>query len=176
MSFTNINQTIPMPTFKDFTTKAKIRPDFGDMIQIRYVHTDGDDYDTWVSGEEVLQRLASETAEQRLQGISQLDWDAIEEAKDKLPEEGKKKLRRKLIDRLSDEVKGAIGGNVIGDSFADAISGRDSTEDPYEAEREKWRTHLKEPPFRAKVLELAWIQLEGSFPADDNPEEPDDWM
>jgi hypothetical protein len=165
-----------MPTFKAFAAKAKIRPDFGDMIQVRYVHTDGDDYDTWVSCKEILQRLASETAEERLRGISQVDWDAIEEVKEKLPEEAKKKLSRKLIDRFADEVKGAIGGNVIGDSFSDAISGRDSTEDPYEAEREKWRNHLQEAPFRAKVLELAWIQLEGSFPDDDIPDEPDDWM
>ena len=165
-----------MPTFKDFAIKAKVRPDFGDMIQVRYVHTDGDDYDTWVGGEEVLQRLASETAEDRLRSISKLDWQAIKEAKERLPEEGKKKLRRKLIDRFADEVKGAIGGNVIGDSFADAISGQDSTDDPYESERQKWRTYLKDDAFRSKVIELAWIQLEGSFPEDDQQEEPDDWM
>jgi hypothetical protein len=165
-----------MTTFKEFATKAKMRPDFGDMIQVRYVHADGDDYDTWVSGREVMQRLASETAEQRLRGISKLDWETIQEAKETLPEEGKKKLRRNLIDRFADEVKGAIGGNVIGDSFADAISGRDSTEDPYEAEREKWRNHLKDNVFRAKVLELAWIQLEGTFPDEDDGQEPDDWL
>jgi hypothetical protein len=165
-----------MTTFKEFAIKAKMRPDYGDMIQVRYVHPNGDDYDTWISGEEVLQRLASETAEQRLRSISKLDWDTIREAKERLPEEGKKKLRRNIIDRFADEVKGAIGGNVIGDSFADAISGQDSSEDPYEAEREKWRIYLKEDPFRAKVLELAWIQLEGSFPEDDSPVEPDDWM
>lgn len=165
-----------MTTFKDFSAQAKIRPDFGDMIQVRYVHSDGDDYDTWISGDEVLQRLASEAAEQRLQGISKLDLETIREAKERLPEEAKNKVKRNLIDRLADEVKGAIGGNVIGDSFADAISGRDSTEDPYEAEREKWRTYLKDDAFRAKVLELAWIQLEGSFPDDDNGHEPDDWM
>ncbi len=165
-----------MPTFREFAIKAKVRPDFGDMIQVRYIHTDGDDYDTWVSGEEVLQRLASETAEERLRSISKLDWKAIKEAKEKLPEEGKKKLGRKFIDRFADEVKGAIGGNVIGDSFADAISGQDSTEDPYEAERRKWRSHLEDDAFRSKVIELAWIQLESSFPDDDQLEEPNDWM
>lgn len=165
-----------MTTFKEFAVKAKMRPDFGDMIQVRYVHSDGDDYDTWVSGEEVMQRLASETAEQRLRGISKLDWETIKEARERLPEEGKKKIRRNLIDRLSDEVRGAIGGTVVGDSFADAISGRDSTEDPDELERDAWRQRLTDDDFRAKVLELAWIQLEGSFPDEDLPEEPDDWM
>lgn len=165
-----------MTTFKEFAVKAKMRPDFGDMIQVRYVHSDGDDYDTWVSGEEVMQRLASETAEQRLRGISKLDWETIKEARERLPEEGKKKIRRNLIDRLSDEVRGAIGGTVVGDSFADAISGRDTTEDPDELERDTWRQRLTDDDFRAKVLELAWIQLEGSFPDEDLPEEPDDWM
>ncbi|MFZ0548799.1 MAG: hypothetical protein WAM60_25335 [Candidatus Promineifilaceae bacterium] len=166
-----------MPTFQEFATKAKVRPDYGDMIQVRYRHTDGVDYDTWISGEEVLQRLASETAEQRLQGLSKLDWTAVQEAVQRLPDEGKQTLKRKLIDRFADEVKGAIGGNPIGDSFSDAIRGTDSDEAPYEAEREKWRTFLTETPFRAKVLELAWIQLEGSFPDDDHEvEEPDDWM
>jgi len=167
-----------MPTFKEFAIKAKVRPDFGDMIQVRYVHTDGDDYDTWISGEEVLQRLRSETAEERLRNLSKLDWQAIEAARERLPDEGKKDLKRKLIDRFADEVKGAIGGNVIGDSLSDAIRGQESAEDdPYEAEREKWRTFLQDKRFRAKVIELAWIQLEGSFPDDDDVvEEPDDWM
>jgi hypothetical protein len=166
-----------MPTFKQFATKAKVRPDFGDMIQVRYRHTDGDDYDTWISGKEVLRRLESETAEERLRGLSKLDWSAIQETAQRLPEKGKKKLKRNLIDRFADEVKGAIGGNVIGDSFSDAVRGRDTAEDPHEAEREKWRTHLQENAFRAKVLELAWIQLEGSFPDDeDRVEAPDDWM
>jgi hypothetical protein len=167
-----------MTTFKDFAAKAKIRPDFGDMIQVRYVHSDGDDYDTWISGEEVLQRLASETAEERLRSISKLECQSIKEAKDRLPEEVKKNLRRKLIDRFADEVKGAVGGNIICDSFADDITCEDATADPYEAERQKWRTQLQEDAFRGKVLELAWIQLEGSFPDDDHHqrEEPDDWV
>lgn len=167
-----------MPTFKEFATKAKVRPDFGDMIQVRYVHTDGDDYDTWISGEEVLQRLASETAEERLRTLSKFDWKAIKAARERLPDEGKKKLKRKLIDRFADEVKGAIGGNVIGDSLSDAIRGEETAEgDPNEVEREKWRGLLGQPNFWAKVIELAWIQLEGSFPNDDDVvEEPGDWM
>lgn len=168
-----------MPTFKEFAAKAKMRPDFGDMIQVRYTHTDGDDYDTWVSGEEALQRLESETAEERLRDLSNLDWSEVKALKKHLPEKGKKSLKRKLVDRLADEVKGAVGGNVIGDSFSDAIRGEESAEDdPYEVEREKWRAFLQETTFRAKVLELAWIQLEGSFPDDDEDQvdEPDDWM
>jgi len=167
-----------MPTFKEFATRTKIRPDFGDMIQVRYTHTNGDDYDTWVSGEEVWRRLKSETAEERLRAISKLDWDAIQATKESLPEEAKKKAKRTFIDRFADEVKGAIGGNVIGDSFADAIRGEESAEEePDAAEREKWRTRLIDNHFRAKVLELAWIHLEGSLPDDsDQVEEPDDWM
>jgi hypothetical protein len=145
-----------MPTFKEFTAKARLRPDFGDMIQVRYRHTDGDDYDTWVSGEEVWQRLKSETAEDRLRAISKLDLTAIQAAKDRLADEATKKAKRKLIDRFADEVKGAIGGNVIGDSFADSIRGEEPAEqDPDEAEREKWRTRLIDNHFRAKVLEKA---------------------
>jgi hypothetical protein len=88
---------------------------------------------------------------------------------------GKKKLRRKLIDRFADEVEEAVGGNLIGDNLADAVRGRDSSADPEESEREKWRTYLENENFRARVLELAWIQLEGSFP-DEQPVELDDWM
>jgi hypothetical protein len=156
-----------------------MRPDFGDMIQVRYTHTDGDYYDTWVTGNEVWQRVKSETAEERLRSISKLNWDAIQATKDRLTEEGKKKAKRTLIDRFADEVKGAIGGNVIGDSFADAIRGEETAEEaPDAAELEKWRTRLIDNHFRAKVLVLGWIQLEGSLPDDDNTrvDEPDDWM
>jgi hypothetical protein len=159
----------------DFANRAKVRPDFGDMLQVRYRHTDGEEYDTWVSGEEVLQRLQSETAEERLRGLSRLDWQAIQAAKERLPDEGQKKLRRKLVDRFADEVEEAVGGNLIGDNLADAVRGRDSSADPEESEREKWRTYLENENFRARVLELAWIQLEGSFP-DEQPVELDDWM
>jgi hypothetical protein len=159
----------------DFAARTKVRPDFGDMLQVRYLHTDGEEYDTWVSGEEVLQRLQSETAEERLRGLSRLDWQAIQAAKERLPDEGQKKLRRKLVDRFADEVEEAVGGNLIGDNLADAVRGRDSSADPEESEREKWRTYLENENFRARVLELAWIQLEGSFP-DEQPVELDDWM
>jgi hypothetical protein len=31
-------------------------------------------------------------------------------------------------------------------------------------------------PFRLKLLELAWIALEGSFPDTETESEPDDWI
>ena len=43
-----------------------MRHDFGDQIQVRYRHTDGEDYDTWVSGEEARQRLKTAEREKKI--------------------------------------------------------------------------------------------------------------
>ncbi len=45
-----------MPDLADFSANCKMRHDYGDMIQVRYQHSDGENYDTWVSGDEVLSR------------------------------------------------------------------------------------------------------------------------
>jgi hypothetical protein len=164
-----------MTTFSQFCDRAKMRHDFSDQIQVRCPHPDGEDYDTWVSGEEVLQRLRSEAADKRLKGLSRLDWQEVRQAGRDLPEQAKKKVGDRLKDRLADSIEGMIGGNIIGDSLADNIRGRDGNAGPRDLEKQKWQAYLQDEGFRAKVLELAWLNLEGSFP--DTPSvEPDDWV
>lgn len=165
-----------MTTFQDFSHQVKVRHDFSDQIQVRYSHPNGEDYDTWVSGEEVLQRLNSEAAEKRLKGLSRLDWQEVKNAGQTIPEEAKRKLRDRFKDNLADRVSGMIGGNIIGDSLADNIRGRDANDDPRDLEKQKWQTYLQEAAFRAKIVELAWINLEGSLPDTPSKNDIDDWM
>jgi len=166
-----------MTSFEQFCARTKMRHDFADQIQVRYRHSDGETYDTWVSGEEVMQRLRSEAAERRLRGLSSLNWEAIREAKDTLPEEGKERFEDHVKDRLADGLEDALGDNVIGESLADAVRGGDRGEDDDGA---LWRQRLRDEAFREKVLELAWINLRGSFPEDDNAgtrrDAADDWV
>lgn len=164
-----------MTTFQQFCARTKMRHDFADQIQVRYEHGDGEAYDTWVSGEEVMQRLRSEAAERRLRGLSRLDWQEIQEAKERLPQEGKDRLEEEARDRLADGLKDVLGDNVIGESLADAVRGRDREADD---DSTVWRERLKKGAFQEKVLELAWINLRGSFPEEDEgpADEPDDWI
>jgi hypothetical protein len=163
-----------MTTFDQFSARTKMRHDFRDQIQVRYHHSDGEAYDTWISGEEVVARLKSAAAEKRLKGISNLDWQEIRTAGEQLPEQAKEKLRDRLKNKLVDTVEDAIGGNLIGNELADKVRGRDSDQDPRDAEKQRWQTLLQDDDFRAVALELAWIQLAGSFPQETS--EPDDWM
>jgi hypothetical protein len=165
-----------MTTFNFFCANCKIRHDFGDQIQVRYRHTDGEEYDTWVSGEEVLARLRSEAAEERVRGLRNLNWRQIEEAKKWLPDEAKKKTERTVLDILGDNVEETIGGNIIGDSVADAVRGRSEDENTPDSEKERWLALMQNEMFRVGIFELAWIQLEGSFPEDSSTEKPDDWL
>ncbi len=165
-----------MPTLQEFCLRAKMRHDYSDQIQVRYRHIDGTDYETWVSGEEALQRLRSATREQQLKGLSKLDWEMIRQARKSLPEKGEQRATRFGRDRLGDMVEDFIGGNVIGDSLSDAVRGRTRPDDPRSAERQKWQAHMQEDVFYAQVMELAFIQLAGSFPEDTTPSEPDDWL
>lgn len=162
-----------MTNFERFRAHTKMRHDFADQIQVRYQHSDGEAYDTWVSGEEVMQRLRSEAAERRLRGLSRLNWKEIQEAKETLPQEGKEQLEDQLKDRLADGLEEVLGNNVIGESLADALRGRDREQDEDAA---LWRARLHDGVFREKVLELAWINLRGSFPEGNDAEEPDDWV
>ena len=166
-----------MSSFEQFCERAKMRHDFADQIQVRYRHSNGEAYDTWVSGEEVMQRLRSEAAERRLRGLSRFSWKEIQEAKERLPREGKERLEEQARDRLADGLKDVLGENVIGESLADAVRGRDRDEDDDAA---VWRERLQDGAFREKILELAWINLRGSFPEKDeggaSPDEPDDWV
>lgn len=167
-----------MTTFDQFRAQTKMRHDFRDQIQVRYRHSDGQEYDTWVSGQEALARLQTAAAEQRLKAISSLDWQQIRAAGEQLPDQAQEKLRDRLKNKLADAVEDTIGGNPIGDQLAGKVRGRDPVSnpvaDPRDAEKQRWQTLLQDDTFRATILELAWIQLAGSFPQETN--EPDDWM
>lgn len=162
-----------MVTLKRFLQTAKMRHDFGDQIQVRYRHTDGEDYDTWVSGEEALKRL--KTAEQKKK-IKGFPWRSILNVGKTLPEKGKAEAKRQLREGLGDALDNMAGGNVIGDSWVDEVRGRATPTDPYDTEKQTWQTHLQDQTFRAQILELAWLNLSGSFPNDPTPAEPDDWV
>lgn len=162
-----------MTNFEQFCGRTKMRYDFADQIQVRYRHSDGETYDTWVSGEEVMQRLRSEAAERRLRGLSRLNWKTIREVGKALPQEGKERLQDQMKDRLADGVEDLLGDNIIGDSLADAVRGEEREEDD---EATLWRQRLQDAAFRKKVQKLAWINLRGSFPEKGDAEEPDDWI
>lgn len=164
-----------MTTFTQFATRCKMRHDFGDRIQVRYYHANGESYDTWVSGEEVAQRLRSEAAEQRLRRLRQLNWEEIRNATRELPATGKRRLREELHDHLADNVEDFLGDSLIGSALAGAVRGDDSQDKP-DPEKERWQARLQEDAFRATVLELAWINLRGSFPEEEDPTDFDDWV
>lgn len=161
-----------MVIFKRFLQTAKMRHDFGDQIQVRYRHTDGEDYDTWVSGEEALKRLKTAEREKKIKGFP---WRSILNVGKTLPEKGKAEAQRQVRGRLGDALDDMVGDNVIGESWADAVRGRARPDDPYAAEKQTWQTHLQDPTFRAQILELAWINLSGSFP-NTTSTEPNDWV
>lgn len=164
-----------MTTFTQFAARCKMRHDFADRIQVRYQHADGETYDTWVSGEEVIQRLHSADAEQRLRGMSRLNWDDLREVGEELPEAGKRGLRDHLHKRLADEVEDFLGDSLLGESLADAVHGRRAGEES-DPEQQRWQARLHDDNFRAQVLALAWINLRGSFPDDEEGTEFDDWV
>lgn len=163
-----------MTTFIQFCAKAKMRHDFSDQIQVRYPHPGGENFDTWVSGEEVLSRLKTMSREQLIHSFSQMNWIEAKIALQRELDAGKTKARRGLKDRLADAVDDSIGGNIFGDTLADNIRGVDSNADPRDREKAIWRQRLQNDGFRAVALELAWINLEGTFP-DEPAVEPDDW-
>lgn len=153
-----------------------MRYDFGDQIQVRYRHSDGEEYDTWVSGEEALQRLRSAADEERLGRLRNLDWAHIRELQEQLPETGARRLQDAIQERVGDILDDLVGGNIIGDSLVAGARGDLPGEDADAAERQRWQAHLRNDAFYAQVLELAWIQLRGSFPEEDRREEPGDWI
>ena len=165
-----------MTPFEQFAARCKMRHDYSDMIQVRYHHPNGDDFDTWISGDEIIQRLHSESAEERLRRLSKLDLNSLRQTADEIPERASDFAENSITERISNDVENFLGDSVISESIADAIRGEDSPDGSAGSERHHWRTYLKDPNFRAKVVELAWIQLEGSFPEDESKEEPDDWL
>jgi hypothetical protein len=162
--------------FSQFAANCKTRHDYDDMIQVRFSHPNGELFETWVSGEEVLQRLRSEAVEKRLRGFSQLDLDAIRKSANDLPDLAKDSASEEVTDRLADEIEDLLGTHIISESLADAIRGSEAQDDSEESESKHWLALLHDDRFRLVVLELAWIQLEGSFPEEESRDEPDDWI
>lgn len=164
-----------MTTFPQFAARCKMRHDFDDQIQVRYRHTDGQDYDTWVSGLEAEHRLASQAKEQHLKStIRHLNRQQVETAGRQLPAEGQKRLRDRLQQSLADGLEELIGGNVIGEALTGRVRGQESSPQP--DPKQKWSGLLQEQPFRSQILDMAWINLRGSFPDTDEAQEVDDWL
>lgn len=164
-----------MTTLAQFAQNSKMRHDYADMIQLRYTHIDGEAYDTWISGDEVMARLKTLSREQLIRSFSQMEWQTAKERLQQELENQKGKQKRKLIDRIADQVEGAVGGNIFGETLAAHIRSRDNTQSSQEQEKAFWQAKLREDAFRAIALELAWLNLEGSLP-DLPPPEPDDWV
>ena len=164
-----------MTTFIQFCAGAKMRHDFSDQIQVRYPHPTGENFDTWISGEEVMSRLKTMSREQLIHSFSRMNWTEAKAALQRELDEGKSKARRGLKDRLADMVEDNVGGNIFGDTLANNIRGVDSSTDPREQEKALWQHRLHHDGFRAIALELAWINLEGTFP-DEPSAQPDDWV
>ena len=164
-----------MTSFIQFCAGAKMRHDFSDMIQVRYPHPTGENFDTWISGEEVLARLKTMSREQLIQSFSRMNWTEAKVTLQREVESGKRKARKSLKDRFADAVQDQIGGNIFGDTLSDNIRGVDSSTDPREQEKQQWQARLQNQAFRAISLELAWINLEGTFPPEAESE-PDDWV
>ena len=164
-----------MTTFIQFCARVKVRHDFSDQIQVRYPHPTGEDFDTWISGEEVMSRLKTISRAQLIHSFSRMNWTEAKAALQRELDEGKQKARHSLKDRLANLVEDSIGGNIFGDTLADNIRDVDSSTDPREQEKARWQQRLRNDAFRAILLELAWINLEGTFP-DESEAEPDDWV
>ena len=164
-----------MTTFIQFCAGAKLRHDFSDQIQVRYPHPTGENFDTWISGEEVLSRLKTMSREQLIHSFSQMNWTEAKAALQRELDEGQQKARRSLKERLAGLVEDNIGVNIFGDTLADNIRGVDSSADPREQEKALWQQRLHHDAFRAIALELAWINLEGTFP-DEPSAAADDWV
>ena len=163
-----------MTTFLQFTTRAKMRHDYSDMIQVRYPHPAGENFDTWVSGDEVMARLNTRDRERLIKNFSTKNWQQTRQSIDEEIEKGKHLAEKGLRGKLGDFISDAVGDNIFGDTLADNVRGVDSTIDPHDAEKAQWQARIQDQTFRAVALELAWINLEGTLP-DENASELDDW-
>lgn len=157
-----------MTTFEKFSAVAKMRHDFSDQIQVRYAHPNGEMYDTWISGDEVMQRLDSRVRQRLIESFSRKNRKQMRDSIEEIAEQAKDKLKQDLRGRLADAVSDNIGGNIFGDTFSDNIRGVDSSEDPHQREKELWQSRLHDEAFHALALELAWINLDGSLPEEED--------
>lgn len=146
-----------------------MRHDFADQFQVRYQHPGGESYDAWVSGEEVLSRLRSAGAEARLRKLGRSLYGDLAAARDVAKRTADRALRDELRDRLGDNLESLVGGNPLGDSLVDSLRG---TTEP---EAVRWQAYLYDEAFRAAALELAWINLRGSFPEPGPEAGEDEW-
>lgn len=165
-----------MTTETQFLRGAKLRYDYSDMIQVRYPHPGGENFDTWVSGAEVMARLNTAARERLIKSFSTKNWQQAKESLQDEVEKGKEKARRSLRDRLAGQVSNAVGGNIFGDTLADNLRGVDANENLRAVEKQRWQSHLQDPDFRAVALELAWINLRGAMPSEEPEPDPDDWV
>ncbi|MDT8307588.1 MAG: hypothetical protein RRC07_16770 [Anaerolineae bacterium] len=159
-----------MSSFAAFARRCKMRHDFADRFQVRYQHPDGDSYDTWVSGEEVLSRLRSAGAEERLRKLGRSLFGDLATAREAAKKAARRALHDELRDRLGDGLESLAGGNPFGDGLVESVRGK------AEPEAGRWPAYLDDETFRAAALELAWINLRGSFPEPDREEENDEWV
>ena len=63
-----------MTTYNQFCAGAKMRHDFSDQIQVRYTHPNGEEFDTWVSGAEIMSRLQTAIRERLIKSFSTKNW------------------------------------------------------------------------------------------------------
>ncbi|MCA9958285.1 MAG: hypothetical protein KC443_04590 [Anaerolineales bacterium] len=165
-----------MTTQTQFNSGAKLRHDFSDQLQVRYPHPTGENFDTWVSGEEVMARLNTAVRERLIKSFSNKNWNQAKEALRDEMDKGKQSAKRKLKNRLAGKVTDVMGDNIFGSTLADNIRGTDSLDDPHEQEKQLWQHRLQDPDFRAIVLDLAWINLRGTMPEEGPAADPDDWV
>lgn len=164
-----------MTTFRQFSEKARMRHDYSDQIQVRYSHPNGEDFDTWISGEEVMLRLNTQDRERLIKSIGRLDLREVRDEAGKAIRKGKERAARELRDRLAETASDLAGDNIFGDTLADKIRGEGGDVHPHDREKQLWQSRLRDDSFRAVAIELAWINLEGTFP-DEREDEPDDWI
>ncbi|MEJ2748969.1 MAG: hypothetical protein P8183_13845 [Anaerolineae bacterium] len=166
-----------MTTFNQFCAGAKMRHDYSDMIQVRYPHPTGENFDTWVSGEEVMQRLNTQARERLIKSFSQKNWQEAKDAARQELEKGKKTIRRSLKNRLADVVSDQLGDNIFGNTLADNVRDADSNTDTYGREKVIWQSRLHDTDFREIVLQLAWIDLADTLPQEKSESRHhDDWV
>lgn len=159
-----------MSSFAEFAKHCRMRYDFADRFQVRYHHPSGNTYDTWISGEEVLSRLHSAEAEARLRDLGRSLFGELAAAREAATWAAKRALRDELRDKFGDSIESLSGGNPLGEGLADKIRGGN------EPEAKRWQAYLHDEAFRAAALELAWINLRGSFPGTGPAEDEDQWV
>jgi Rad3-related DNA helicase len=164
-----------MTTFPQFASRARMRHDFSDQIQVRYRHPNGEEFDTWISGEEVLARLKTASREELIKSFSQMNLKQAKREVKKEIEERKKQFRSDAVDRLGGLVEENIGGNIFGDTLADNIRDRDSNRDEFAEEKQQWQSRLSDEAFRLVALQLAWTNIGDTLP-DEPTAESDDWV